>query len=228
MRRVRQHPGVLASFLHVAGNLPELVDRCGQAQGGALRHGGCRRRQHRARRPVHHRVPVGFGGCCPGDGDKRGPWRRDPVPLFRTAELEHAAPGSPAYRRAGFGARLRERLVGACLEPLHVACVDGLQLPADGLYRSRWRRDLRRYPVRCVDRGVASHGLHGRLLAHHQLPLRGEEFHRAQEPVPHLSWRDGGGGRADHRAHAPLRVPARRGVRGIRPLPVRDDRRRPR
>ena len=126
----------LASILHAAGNIPELVDRCGQAQGGALRHGGCRRRQHRARRPVHHRVPVGPGGCCPGDGDKRGPWRCDSVPLFRAAELEHVAPGSPAYRRAGFGACLRERLVGACLEPFHVARVYGLQLPADGLYRS--------------------------------------------------------------------------------------------
>ena len=89
-----------------------------------------------ARRPVHHRVPVGPGGRCPGDSDKRGPWRCDPVPLFRAAKLEHAAPGSPAYRRAGFGACLRERLIGACLESFHVARVDGLQLPADGLYRS--------------------------------------------------------------------------------------------
>ena len=34
----------LASILHAAGNLPEPVDRCRQAQGGALRHGGCWRR----------------------------------------------------------------------------------------------------------------------------------------------------------------------------------------
>ena len=67
-----------------------------------------------------------WGLAGAGDSDKRGSWRCDPVPLFRAAELEHASPGSSAYRRAGFGARLRERLVGACLEPFHVARVDGL------------------------------------------------------------------------------------------------------